>query len=59
VNVTSPSNSVPVTDPTLSATPGTFVVHRYRYFEGPNTPASTGAALDANARNPVQTSVAG
>jgi len=58
-NVTSPSNSVPVTDPTLSATPGTFVVHRYRYFEGPNTPASTAASLDANAHNPVQTSVAG
>jgi hypothetical protein len=59
VNVTSPVNNVPVTDPTLTATPATFVTHRFRYFEGPNYSASNAAALDADAQNPLQTTVAG
>ncbi len=59
MNVTSPVGNVPVTDPTITATPGTFVVHRYRYFEGPNFSAANAATLDADARNPIQTSVAG
>jgi hypothetical protein len=58
-NVTSPVNNVPVTDPTLTATPDTFLIHRYRYFAGPNLAASTAAAYDNDAHNPIQTSVAG
>jgi hypothetical protein len=50
---------VPVTDPTLTATPDTFLLHRYRYFAGPNLSASSAAGLDANARNPIETSIAG
>ena len=33
-NLTSPVNNVPVTDPTLSSTPGTLVVRRIRFFRG-------------------------
>ncbi len=59
MNVISPVGNVPPTDPTLTATPSTFVVHRYRYFEGPHFSASNAAALDADADNPIQTTVAG
>jgi hypothetical protein len=58
-NLTSPVNNVPVTDPTLSATPGKLVVHRYRYFRGPNLSPSDAAELDTQARTPVQLSVTG
>jgi hypothetical protein len=58
-NVTSPSFSVPVTDPTLSATPASFVLHRYRYFEAPNTSTTTAGAIENQALNPIHTSVAG
>lgn len=58
-NVTSPVNSVPITDPTLTATPASYVVHRYRYLEAPNTSIATAAALAAQVLNPIQISVAG
>jgi hypothetical protein len=58
-NVTAPSGSVDVTDPTLTATPATFVAHRYRYFESPSTTTKTASLLDQQARNPVQVTVAG
>ena len=58
-NVTSPVSSVPVTDPTLSATPGNFVVHRYRYFEAPDLSVSAAAQIDRQARTPLQLTVAG
>jgi hypothetical protein len=58
-NLTSPVNNVPVTDPTLSATPGKLVVHRYRYFRGPNLSTADAATLDTQARTPVQLTVTG
>jgi hypothetical protein len=59
MNVTSPTGSVPITDPTLTATPATLVLTRYRYFEGPNLPATTAASLSAQALTPIQTTVSG
>jgi hypothetical protein len=59
MNVTSPVSSVPATDPTLTATPNTFVVHRYRYFEGPNLSAGMAAKVDSQARTPIRTTVNG
>ncbi len=58
-NVTSPVNNVPVTDPTLSATPATFTTSRFRYFSGPNLSPGTAASFNTQALNPVQTSVTG
>jgi hypothetical protein len=58
-NVTSPVSNVPVTDPTLSATPANFVVHRFRSFEGPNLSVSSAAQIDKQARTPLQLTVAG
>jgi hypothetical protein len=58
-NVTSPVNSVPVTDPTLTATPATFIVHTSRYFKRANLPTATAAKIDAWAHNPLQISVTG
>jgi hypothetical protein len=58
-NLTSPAGSVPVTDPTLTATPATLVLTRYRYFEAPNLPATTAATIDNEARTPIQTTVSG
>ena len=59
MNVTSPVGSVPVTDPTLTATPATFVLHRYRYFQPPNLPTTTAATIDTQARTQIQTTVGG
>ena len=59
MNVTSPVGSVPVTDPTLTATPATLVLHRYRYLLAPDLPPATAATVDAQARNPIQTTVSG
>ena len=59
MNLTSPTSSVPVTDPTLTATPATLVLTRYRYFEGPNLAASTAATLSSEALTPIQTTVSG
>ena len=59
MNLTSPTGSVPVTDPTLTATPATLVLTRYRYFEGPNLAASTAATLSSEALTPIQTTVSG
>ena len=59
MNLTSPAGSVPITDPTLTATPATLVLTRYRYFEGPNLPAATAASLSAQALTPIQTTVSG
>ena len=58
-NLTSPVNNVPVTDPTLSATPATLVVHRYRYFRGPKLSTGDAATLDSQARTPLQPTVSG
>jgi hypothetical protein len=59
MNVTSPVGSVPITDPTLSSTPATLVLHRFRYFEAPSLPASSAVSLNAEALNPIQTTVTG
>jgi hypothetical protein len=59
MNVTSPVGSVPVTDPTLTATPATFVLSRYRYFLAPNVPTATAATIDTQAHAPIQTTVSG
>jgi hypothetical protein len=58
-NVTSPVNNVPVTDPTLTATPASFTTYRYRYFAGPNLAPGTAASFNKQALNPVQTSITG
>ncbi len=58
-NLTSPVGSVPITDPTLTATPATLVLARYRYFQAPNLPASSAASLSAQALTPIQTTVGG
>ncbi len=59
VNTTSPVSNVPVTDPTLTATPATFLVHRYRNFEPPNLSTASAAQLDAQARTPLDVTVTG
>jgi hypothetical protein len=59
VNLTSPAGSVPVTDPTLTATPATLVLHRDRYFESPGYSTQSAADLDHQVLNPLQTSVSG
>jgi hypothetical protein len=59
INLTSPVGSVPITDPTLTATPATLVLTRFRYFEAPNLPATTAATIDTEARTPIQTNVSG
>lgn len=59
MNLTSPVNSVPITDPTLTATPATLVLTRTRYFQGPNLAASAAAGLSQQALTPVQTTVNG
>jgi hypothetical protein len=58
-NLTSPVNNVPVTDPTLSATPATLTTSRFRYFRGPNLSTADAAALDVQARSPLTTAVTG
>ena len=57
VDLTSPVGSVPVTDPTLTGTPATLVLHRSRVFQPPNLPAATAATIDAQTRTPIQTTV--
>lgn len=59
MNVTSPVGSVPITDPTLTATPATLVLTRYRYFESPNLSTSAAANLSAQALSPAQITVSG
>ncbi len=59
VNLTAPSGSVPITDPTLTATPATLVLTRTRFFQAPNLPASTAATLSQEALSPLQTTVSG
>ncbi len=59
MNITSPNGSVPITDPTLTATPATLVITRYRYFEGPNLSAAAAASLGAEGLTPIQTTVSG
>lgn len=53
----SPTFNVPVTDPTLSATPDTLTSRRFRFFEGPSVSAASAAQLDAQAKTPITTSV--
>ena len=53
----SPSHNVPITDPTLSATPDSFTSQRYRYFEGPTADAALAAQLDARAKQPIVSTV--
>jgi hypothetical protein len=59
MNLTSPVGSVPITDPTLTATPASLVLTRYRYFEGPNLSPSNAATLSSEALSPIQTSISG
>ena len=60
VNLTAPTGqSVAVTDPTLTATPATLVLDRYRYFEPPNLATGTAATLDTQARAQILTTVSG
>jgi hypothetical protein len=59
MNLTSPVGSVPITDPTLTATPANLVLTRYRYFEGPNLSPSNAATLSSEALTPIQTSISG
>ena len=59
VNVASPTASVPNTDPTLSATPNSFLTQRWRYFAAPSTSAADAAKFEQQALNPLHTSVAG
>ncbi len=58
-NVVSPVSNVPNTDPTLGASPPTFVVHRSRYMEVPNLPPAIAAQIDDQVRHPLQVSVSG
>jgi hypothetical protein len=53
----SPTNNVPITDPTLATHPADFTSTRYRYFQGPTADAALAAQLDARARQPITTSV--
>ncbi len=57
VNLVSPVFNVPVTDPTLTATPGTLVVHRVRLFRGANLSPTDATSLETQARNPIQVTV--
>lgn len=57
--VVAPGGSVPITDPTLSSTPGTFTAYRYRFFELPGFTASQASNVNARALNPIQTTVSG
>ena len=59
VNLTSPVNNVPVTDPTLTATPAKLATSRIRYFRAPNLSTADAATLDVQARTPLITSVTG
>lgn len=59
MNLTSAVGSVPVTDPTLSATPAKLVVDHVRYFRGPNLAPADAATLDAQTRSPLQVTVTG
>ena len=59
MDLTSPVGSVPVTDPTLTTTPATLVLNRYRYFQSPNLSAATAATIDAQARASIETAVSG
>ena len=59
MNLTSPVGSVPITDPTLTATPATLTLTRYRFFQAPNLPVSSAADLSAQALNPIATTVTG
>jgi hypothetical protein len=59
VNVTSPVSNVPNTDPTLSASPNSFLTRRWRYFTAPSTSAGDAAKFEQQALNPLVTTVAG
>ncbi len=59
MDLTSPVNNVPITDPTLSATPAKLVTQRTRFFRGANLSTTDAASLDSQVRNPIQVTVAG
>ena len=59
MNLTSPVGSVPITDPTLTSTPATLVLSRYRYFQAPNLSTSSAANLSTQALDPIHTTVTG
>ncbi len=59
MNLTSPVNNVPVTDPTLTATPAKLVTQRTRFFRGANLSTTDAASLDTQVRSPIQVTVAG
>ncbi len=53
LDVMSPVNSVPNTDPTLSADPGHLTSQRTRYYSGPDFSLDDVPALDARAHTPI------
>ncbi len=57
VDITSPAHSVPVTDPTLTSTPKTFVSTRVRIFQGPTFAATDAPTVDAQVKNPITVAV--
>ena len=59
INITSPVNSVPATDPTLTADPRTFVTKRIRIFQGPTFDAADGPGVNARATHPITAGVTG
>ena len=57
IEINSPGNSVPGTDPTLSANPGHFTTERTRYFSRPDFPLAGVPALETRARTPIAVTV--
>lgn len=57
IEINSPVNNVPVTDPTLSATPAHFTTQRTRYFSGPDFPVEDASALDVRSHTPITVTV--
>ncbi len=55
--VNSPVLNVPVTDPTLSATPASFTTSRTRYFGGPTVTAADAAQLEQRSLRPLVVAV--
>lgn len=55
--ITSPTNSVPATDPTLVTDPPTFTTTGHQFFRAPDFPVADAPALEARVKNPILTSV--
>lgn len=57
LEINSPVNHVPNTDPTLSANPRHFTSQRTRYFSGPGFAVADAPALEARSHNPISVTV--